>query len=508
MPQIARWVPLAVIFINILFFVTANFFSVGASVLIKLGILGDLSQPVPLLEFTLETSVDDMWNADAYFLSIAIALASGAWPYLKNIMLLFCWFAPPTVLASKKRHSLLEMLDALGKWSLIDVYVLVMLTVAFRFYISSSYLNGLDELFAAQDLVIVDVVVAPGWGIYGFCFGAIGSLLINHYMIIQVEKIDEFDEMTEDKITGTYVAETAMPKIALRNHRFGCADTDGKVYGFGPATQLTVGALLVISSGLLLIGSVLDLITFNFTGIAGIAISIIDADLATVTYSLVSIATAMVEGSDPAPLTRLGILFLQIVYLLFAIIVPLILMGVWATLWYYPMHLEGQKRLIFVSKILGAWEAVVVFAISVLGAILQISAIAQFIVLNSTGSICSTIEQQLSTTQISPADSKCFDVSAELETTGIFLIMGAALMFVTNTMMFRLTGAAVEDRRNKNKRKECKNPKDYPNDILRKLVLKVFTMPVARIRVNRADIAPADSDSMMAAKNPMYDVPV
>jgi len=49
--------------------------------------------------------------------------------------MLFAWTAPTSRLSVRKREQLLMWLDALGKYSLVDTYVLVLMMVAFRFHV-------------------------------------------------------------------------------------------------------------------------------------------------------------------------------------------------------------------------------------------------------------------------------------------------------------------------------------------------------------------------------------
>ena len=63
-----------------------------------------------------------------YPLSIAVAVFSGGWPYIKLLIMLYCWTAPcPRQSDVTRRGRLLHVVDALGKWSLIDIYVMVRL---------------------------------------------------------------------------------------------------------------------------------------------------------------------------------------------------------------------------------------------------------------------------------------------------------------------------------------------------------------------------------------------
>ena len=495
--------------VNIVFFITAALLTVGANVALKLSLFGDTTQPLDLMSFSLESSIDDMWNAGTIFLSLAIALLSGAWPYVKNLLLIFAWVSPPTVFSTARRESLLEWLDAFGKWALIDVYVLIMLAVGFRFYISSSYSSSLTALLP-PDAVIVDVVVNPRWGIYGFLFGAIGTLVLNHVMIHFNRKAMAADEAFEDKIAGTYVEETPTAKVALMQYRFSAADARGRVFGFGPGTKLTVPTLIGMSVLMVLVGAFLPLITFTFSGIAGLAITAVNQDLQSATYSLVSIASSIVRGTEKDFATQIGILFLQIVYVLFALLVPLALMVAYAVLWFVPLTLSAQKRLIFVAEVMNAWEAVLVFAASIVAAVLQISELAQFIVKRSAGAVCVNLETYLLTKNFASTDAKCFDVHASIEPTGWILIFGSLMVFVTSIYVLRLVKGAAHDRYLANKKKDCVCPdtgsgKTPATFSLRAAILKAATTPVARINLNGGG---AGQDTSMSSNrssgNPLW----
>lgn len=45
-----------------------------------------------VFSFTLTSSIQDFWNAKAYELAFVIAIFSGAWPYIKLLLLLVIWY--------------------------------------------------------------------------------------------------------------------------------------------------------------------------------------------------------------------------------------------------------------------------------------------------------------------------------------------------------------------------------------------------------------------------------
>lgn len=63
--------------------------------------------------------------------------------------MLVAWVTPVNILSIPKRERLLIWLDALGKYSLVDANILVLMMVAFSFH------------FRLQDVYEIDIYVIP-----------------------------------------------------------------------------------------------------------------------------------------------------------------------------------------------------------------------------------------------------------------------------------------------------------------------------------------------------------
>jgi hypothetical protein len=77
-------------------------------------------------QLTFVDSIQKAWNGDAIFLALLIIVFSGIWPYAKNIILIFTWYAPLTV---ERRDSILTWLLRLSKYTLVDVFAVVAVLV-------------------------------------------------------------------------------------------------------------------------------------------------------------------------------------------------------------------------------------------------------------------------------------------------------------------------------------------------------------------------------------------
>ena len=110
------------------------------------------SPPVPLERFELLNVIGDMWSARAYFCALALAWSSGAWPYVR--LLLLGVLIPPCgrLLRSivhemgvglegarwleprgARRRGALRLLAALTKWAMPEFFIALLLVALFRF---------------------------------------------------------------------------------------------------------------------------------------------------------------------------------------------------------------------------------------------------------------------------------------------------------------------------------------------------------------------------------------
>lgn len=132
--SIPIWLRLAmpiIILGNIAFFLSGHL-SLGGSVTITASIAGETFTSNDFYEFSILRSTIEMWNAGAKELAMLIFILSFAWPYTKQLLTLGLWFAPPRMVSVKRRGSILLWLDALAKWSMADIFVLVVTIVCLR----------------------------------------------------------------------------------------------------------------------------------------------------------------------------------------------------------------------------------------------------------------------------------------------------------------------------------------------------------------------------------------
>jgi len=135
-------------------------------------LLSDGQAPMDVLslkDFGIIASISDLWNANLRFLAMLIVIFSLFLPYAKLGLSLFIFWAP---ISTRRRNSIAALLDAVGKWSLLDAFVLsAMISLAsFEVY----FRGGLG----------VAIYIEPQWGLTAFLSATILCLIIGHVVLM------------------------------------------------------------------------------------------------------------------------------------------------------------------------------------------------------------------------------------------------------------------------------------------------------------------------------------
>lgn len=440
---------------NIAFFVWSNCTN-AASVDVELGLLENATGVGPitihlgtLYKFSLTNSVRDMWRAGVYPLSVLIALCSGGWPYVKLISMLACWFAPESQLQSsgdqhadhspdsalvhvfrmspQRRENVLIWLDALGKWSLVDTFVMTLLTVAFHFKVSLGFSYGGGDFV---DAIVVNVYVRALPSFFVFVAATCLSLVLGH-AILALHRRDvklkgelsrtDGNSMLSDKWNSRVKQAACLwrdTSYSLIQHAFeedlvrnlhdaignGCSQNAcvapnhsenqvgdaeeqkrddneaGECKMMHPPSVLPVAVSLSAAAGLMLtvalicVGASTEGFDFDIRGAAGW----IMGDDSKERYSMVSLGRDVPRASKHPH--SAGALTLKLVYFVYALVFPLILPIALLVLWLIPMRVVTMRSVYRLCEVINAWAALDVFMIALLACITEISQFAAFMV--------------------------------------------------------------------------------------------------------------------------------
>lgn len=513
--------------------------SPAALVIMEIDLGDQVSPPITVFKFGLAETIREMWQAEVYFLAILIAFFTGGWPYIKMAAMLFAWVLPTTCISAEWRDWLLVWLDLLGKWSLVDSFVMMVMMVGFNF--SFDIVPGVD----------IRVTVNPQWGFYSFLLATAASLAVGHFVLAchrlcvvvaekeceenmiaerighsrmllnpdaPVNKISEADEFAPDAIPikedilhvhsqfggkDMVVHSPDKPVESLMDHVFsvhlvncveneserpsGCSDvtpvnephcedqnydddslstplidenkppmnstdrvtpivhlSDLAEWNFQPAAEdsytlsicftkrgkVCMIVLFGLSTLLVLGGTCIPVIEFDFIGLTGYLM-----DEPITSYSLVDIGLKIPEASgDPH---SFGVLFIQIIYFIFGIGVPLIFFTFLSGVFLTPFSLSTFRGVVVLAEVLNAWAALDVLVVSGVASVLEIRRFAQFML----GGGCDGMNAILRQTMDEPLEGNdtCFDVIASMKTES-WMAYGAAFLLLSLGILMRVLG--------------------------------------------------------------------
>lgn len=420
---VRAFVPL-LLFINAAMFISSNT-GTGASVFIYLTFADERVLRLPsMFDFGLVNSVVDMWKAGVYPLSILVAVFSGVWPYTKLIMMLFVWLLPVSAMSKSRRESWLLALDVLGKWSLLDSYIMIMMLVAFHVHIE---FPAVQTAYLDKPTVL-DVYVYPAYGFLMLMVSTVTSLFLSHLMMALHRSLAKKSAAAAAAAAGDAACdENSTPEARRKRSLFlylrpkHCA-----VF-----TRVLITVLLFAMALLFFAGSSVNSFSFDFKGLAGWAMDLMDVSTHA-DYSIISLGTS-IPGAAREP-NSATVRFTQAIFFFITVFVPFLHIVALNLVWLVPMTRKLQDFFYQACEVMYAWSCMDVFVVSIMAAVLEIAQFALFMV----GDRCDFLEPILDKyfAGILGDYNSCFEVIAVLDD-GCWILFSAVIFYtiVTNVYM-------------------------------------------------------------------------
>ena len=413
------FIPLAIL-LTIALFISSNS-GTGASVFVVFNV-GRRIQVPSLFDFGLVNSVHDMWVAGSWVLSALVAVFSGIWPYLKLILMLISFFLPTSILSHKRREKILIILDATGKFSILDSYVMIMMLVAFHFHVEVP----VTDQSSAKDGSIVDVFVYAAYGFVTLIVGTLISLLLSHIITHLHRNLDEHPDQNKGEKAENYKSIMSFAKAKC------LSDTPFRIL---------ISFMIFLTLALVIAGSITQCFSFYFHGLAGYALDLLKIP-AHREFSIIQLGID-VPGAYETPHDP-TIIFTQVIYFLTVLVLPLAFLLNLIILWFVPMHRKAQKIFYNIAEILNAWSCIDVFVIAIFASLTEIGQFTKFIVGDKCDSIDPIIQKYFKKTL--NGHNTCFEVQTYLEE-GCWLFFAAAItFFISSFVILKVCRNALNER--------------------------------------------------------------
>jgi hypothetical protein len=126
-------------------------------------------------KYNLWNGIQKLLEEKLYFISILLIIYSGIWPYIKLILVLVLSFTD--VASDKYRIWLLNTISTLGKWSTLDVWVVLIIIVTIN-------INGKYNVMGIDVDILLEVIAMKGVYIYfiGIVLSQLLSQITIHYV--------------------------------------------------------------------------------------------------------------------------------------------------------------------------------------------------------------------------------------------------------------------------------------------------------------------------------------
>jgi len=439
-PSIPLFVRIAtplIVLVNIGFFLSGHL-SLGASVDIDVSIAGEAFTLKEIFSFSMAQSIVDMWDAGAIELAILILVFSGVWPYLKQFTVLVLWFMPPKKVSVKKREFLFLWLDILGKWSFVDIFVLILSLSSFRVAIVTPD----DISYLPKDFLNVNLLVVPCWGLYSNMIAQFISQINSHFMIHYHRKI-KFDFQESEKGPNEEHGQREIVRQPIFKHYFNASNRyKEKFYALRPIASVVLCLLSISFVALVICGCTLPSYSLEQFGVAGLVSSkpFVEHDIFSTVQLLMEQASLTGLLSD-----RVGLTVLSAVFILTVIIVPCVHLTLSLVRWFVPFSEKARLRIFVAIEALSAWQYIEVYLFSIIVASWQLGGVSEMMI----NDYCIGFEDTFAALQyygiLGISEAQCFRVSARIEE-GMWVLMAAAIVFaVINSITHKAAAQQEED---------------------------------------------------------------
>ena len=452
-----------VILANIALFLSGHL-SLAASISIEAELFGEPFSVNNFFEFSVVNTTSDIWEAGGKPLAILIGLFSGVWPYTKQLITFVLWFAPPRKVSVSRRGSILLWLDVLGKWSMVDIFVLVVSIVAFRVSIESPDIAFLPEGFYAVNLLVV-----PLWGLYANMTAQLISQVSSHFIIHYHRRILEAAAAHCDGILEFGSSQTASDESAgsefvasQLSNQSGAAD-DREIlrqHAFerphrGQLDKLQVrrgvsGCLALIAIAVaifVVVGSSLASFSVEALGLIGVVVESGQGFEAAINhYNIFNIAHLLMDEARflGSAGDKIGLGTLSALLITTVLFVPILQILALLRQWFVPLTEKQRSRTSVIIEILQAWQYVEVYVFALVVAAWQLGPLSEYLI----NAYCDGLSGTLATLSyygiLEAEDAQCFKVAAKIESGTYFLITGAFLLALLNSFIMN---AVIQEER-------------------------------------------------------------
>lgn len=355
------------IVLNIFFFLIAHF-HMGAEANLALTLLQNEATYEDWRDFSVLQTISTLFQHGAYLLGVLIMIFSVIWPYVKLFALLAIIFISPERLSYHNRGKVLFLMDRLGKYSMLDVYFIILVFAFLQLTIGTYQSSAL----LGHDFMKVQLQIRPCMGIICLVLGVLLSIVLNQIALAMHRRAVE-------RLTGESPRHLLLTeKEALCNHEWRVLRGIGFKQKMRNIGKIAISVLLLACCALILIGWFLPMADTEIHGVAGAVAQMQGIESHRQYHSFWGMAVfAMDQARNCTWGFFLGISMIVLCHVVFAGVLPLLQVVCMLVLWLKPLTLRGQKSLNLFIQALSAVASLEVFLFGICVAYLEIGNLSE-----------------------------------------------------------------------------------------------------------------------------------
>lgn len=340
---------------------------------------GKYYDSVKVSEISVFNAVKKLWDRGGYGLALLVLIFSVLWPYLKFIGLIMAWTLPSRFLSSAAREKMMMILDIFGKWSLIDIWISMLISVPVSTTIDLKY--GVSSSTGFEYL----------WPFFGFVGVTCTAHLITHTMLYLQRSVSYAPPSKESSSSALDYDEKILCCLKVKRSK---------------KSQICVFLSIVTTVVVLSFAIVTEVYYYKHSNPVNFALQ---NWIYEKTESLIEIGTDFNEKAHLDQESQFDAL--SFFYFLMGFAGPYGAMLFLLILFFVPMTSSGKRLVYVAAEIAVAWGSLEVILVALLGSARQVAEIA------------SNLKTQDPCTECTPV------IETSLES-GIILIIIAALLNV------------------------------------------------------------------------------
>jgi hypothetical protein len=333
------------------------------------GAAGGATLTLPDLDsFNVIGITQKMWANGAKLLAVLVAVFSLAWPYVKLLTMVLCWFLPTSALPFRWRGLLLHGIERVGRWSLIEIFV-----VSFTIIAMSLDINSPAVSFLPKDLYVVSIDVIPMFNLYIFTVALLLGLALSNIINSYHNRIGEARVLHRCEELGAAVAARAEERLPLLPTVF-----PGKRAWLG--WGLLAGLLAAFA--VLMVACSVESLRIEILGLLGKLLAA-GGNATTETYSLFNLLGNAYRSGE------VGEIFFTTCIILVAVVFPCLQLALMTALSlpFVKLSLAQALKWREANTILGAWCALECYVLAVALSVLELGYLTTLLLEDKTAAI-------------------------------------------------------------------------------------------------------------------------